>query len=87
MAEDSARAQFFHEYNNNNCLLWNLQQLTRELLVHLRHRPITRRTLQFIEETALFIARVARDLYEQIPPDPVQPTHPRNRQPIDFSEL
>ena len=87
MDEDSAWAQFVQEYNKNERLLWNLQQLTRELLVHLQQRLNTRRTLLFIEDTALLVARVARDLRKRVLPDHVQPTHLSDGRPIDFSEL
>ena len=87
MAKESAWSIFFLEDDKSKRLFWNLQHLTRELLLRLRHRLLTRRILRYVEETALLVATVTRDLCDCLPPDPVQPTHLNDGHEIDFTQL
>ena len=87
MAKESARSIFFLKNNKDERLLWNLQRLARKLIVQLRHQPVTQQTLQYVEETALFIARVVRDLRYRLPQDSAQPTCLNHGHAVDFSNL
>ena len=87
MAKESARSIFFHKDNKNERLLWNLQRLACELIVQLRHQPVTQQTLRYVEETALFIARVARDLRNSLPSDSAQPTRLNDGRAVYFNNL
>ena len=87
MAKDSAWNQFFFEDSENERLLWNLERLVRELIVRLWHQPITRRTLRFVDKTAILVSRVASNLCKRLPPDSAQPTHLHNGRAIDFRDL
>ena len=87
MADESARSIFFHKDNKDKRLIWNLQHLAHKLIVQLRHQPVTQQMLQYVEETALFIARVAQDLHDRLPPDSAQPMCLNNGCAVDFSNL
>ena len=87
MDKESAHSIFFLRNDKDECLLWNLQHLAHKLIVRLRHQAVTQRTLWYIEETDIFIARVTEDLRNRLPPDSSQPTRLNDGHTVDFSNL
>ena len=90
MSKESACSLFFLEDDKTERLWCTLQRLTRNLLQHIRQRPLTQRLLLDIEEAALVVARSACNLHDRIALEQrqsAQPTHLSDRQDINFSEL
>ena len=87
MAKESTWSIFFLEDNENERFLRYMQRLTREIFLCLQHRPLTRCILQYAEETSILVARVARDLQNCLPTDPVLPTRLNDSRAVDFSQL
>ena len=87
MAKDNNQSLSALESDKVHQVVCNLYHLVNDIFTLLLHQRITRRSILYIEQTSLFVASVARNLRSRLPPDPAQPTHLGNGQPIDFSQL
>ena len=90
MAEESARALFYLEDDENERLWDSLRRLTRDLLRRIKRRLFSQQLLLDIEEVALAVAESARNLHDRYALQQrasAQPTRLADGRDVDFSEL